>query len=238
MCETRAGEQIRELGALYGRLASVLAHGAAPCGGGRVTASKTAPLAVTLQPLSLRGPGGIVGEPQVIEDAWRKALGWTVAAWRGSLEETLPHVIKFLGNNIGWACDAYEEVPEDLRVVSRLHGQVTSAITGERDVRVPIGCCPIIIDETADELCGAKIRMSPWAPTIRCTTCGTTWGKENWLRLGAAMQGFAMPRARSAAQPADRESATPSAAPRRPAARPSAPPPGQAAAIDRSRPPD
>jgi hypothetical protein len=193
VCEDRAGEQLKALGTLYGQLASVLQPGAAPSGGGRVTTSKAAPLPVALQPLSLRGPGGIVGELQVIEDAWRKALCWTVASWRGSIEETLPHVIKFLANNVGWACDAYEEIADDLRVISRLHGQATSAITGERDVRVPIGVCPIIVDESTGELCGAKIRMSPWAPVIRCTTCGTTWGKADWLRLGAAMQGFPMP---------------------------------------------
>lgn len=193
VCEDRAGEQLRGLATLYGQLASVLQPGAAPSGGGRVATSKVAPLPVALQPLSLRGPGGIVGELQVIEDAWRKELRFTIAPWRGSLEETLPHVIKFLTNNVGWAASCYEDVPEDLRVISRLHGQATTAITGERDVRVPLGCCPIIVDETTGELCGAKIRMSPWAPVIRCTTCGTSWGKTDWLRLGAAMRGLPMP---------------------------------------------
>jgi phytoene dehydrogenase-like protein len=192
VCEDRAGEQLKALGTLYGQLASVLAPGAAPSGG-RITSSKTAPLPVALQPLSLRGPGGIVGELQVIEDAWRTALGWTIAPWRGSIAETLPHVIKFLTNNVGWACDSYEEVSDDLRVISRLHGQATTAITGERDVRVPLGVCPIVVDDTSGELCGAKIRMSPWAPIIRCGTCGTTWGKEDWLRLAAVMQGFPVP---------------------------------------------
>lgn len=193
VCETRASEQIKALGTLYGQLASVLQPGAAPSGGGRVATSKSAPLPVALQPLSLRGPGGIVGELQAIEDAWRKALGWTIAPWRGSVEQTLPHVVKFLGNNVGWACDSYEDVTEDLRVISRLHGQATSAITGERDVRVPIGVCPITVDESTGEQCGATIRMSPWAPTIRCGTCGTTWGKKDWLRLAAVMQGFPVP---------------------------------------------
>ncbi len=180
VCETRAGEQIRELGTLYGRLASVLAPGAAPSGGGRVTASKTAPLPVALQPLSLRGPGGIVGELQVIEDAWRKELRFTIAPFRGSAEQTLPHVIKFLTNNVGWACDKYESVPDDLDTISRLHSQAKNTVDGTRPRLIPV-VCRYLYDDGSE--CGERLRIDINRNVARCRTCGTRWGREEWVAL-------------------------------------------------------
>lgn len=194
VCEDRAGEHLRSLASLYGRLADVLTPGAAPANAGRVTTSKTPPLPVALQPLNLRGPGGIVSVLVGIEIRWLTANHFTLPGFRGSYEQELPVCIKVLVNQLPWACDEYEYVAEDLKLISGLHGQATSAITGERDIRVPLGTCPTVIDTTSGELCGAKIQVSPWSPSIQCGQCKTRWGQGvDWLRLGAAMQGFPMP---------------------------------------------
>jgi hypothetical protein len=192
VCEDGATTQLQALPALYGQLEHSLRPGSTPSSGGRVTTTRSAPLPVALQPLTLRGPGGIVTELQFIEDSWRRTLGWTVATFRGDYQQTLNAVVRFLANNVPWACGSFEEVADDLKVIARLHAQALAAVTGEHDVRVPIGCCPNVDEETG-ALCGQRLKVSPWAPTIRCGSCGTQWGRAEWLRLGAAMRGIPLP---------------------------------------------
>ena len=191
ICEDRATEQLRALPGLYQHLGHALQPGAKHVGG-RVTATHSAPLPVTLGPLDLRGPGGIVTLLRDIEDGWRRTLGWTVAPFRGNYQQTLTGVATFLTNNAPWACSGYEEVAYDLKVISKMHAQAQAAVTGERDTRVPIGACPTVDEETGT-VCGKRLKVSPWALTIRCGGCGTQWGREEWLRLGAVMRGIPMP---------------------------------------------
>lgn len=191
ICEDRATEQLAALPGLYQGLEAALAPGAAHSGS-RVTATRNPPLPAALQPLNLRGPGGIVTELQFIEDSWRRTLGWTIAPFRGSLQQTVGPVVAFLTANLPWACDSFEEVADDLKVIGRLHNQATSAVTGERDTRVPIGCCPTINEDTGAG-CGEKLRVSPWALVIRCTSCGASWQRDEWLRLGATLRGLPVP---------------------------------------------
>ena len=188
VCEDRATTQLQALPGLYGQLEHVLVPGAGH-GGSRVTATRSAPLPTALQPLNLRGPGGIVSMLRDIEDSWRATLGWTIATFRGDYQQTLGAVVPFLVNNLPWACAAYEEVAFDLQVIGRLHAQAQGVVTGERDVRVPIGCCPVVHEESGIA-CGERLKVSPWALTIRCGGCGTRWQRDEWLRLGAAMRGL------------------------------------------------
>jgi hypothetical protein len=193
VCEDQAVKQLRELATLYGRLADVLVPGAAPSNGGRVVTSKSAPLPAALTPLDLRGPGGIVSVLVGIEIRWLTAVGFTLPGFRGSYEQELPQAVKVLVNQLPWACDAFEDVADGLRKISSLHGRATAAVTGERDVRVPLGTCPTVVDETTGEVCGSKLRVSPWAAVIRCGLCNTQWGRDEWLRLGSAMCGLPVP---------------------------------------------
>jgi hypothetical protein len=192
VCEDRATEQLQALPGLYKQLEHVLQPGKDASQGGRVTVGRTAPLPVALQPLALRGPGGIVTKLQAIEESWRTTLGWTIAPFRGDHQQTLTTLVPFLVNNLPWACSSYEEVAFDLQVISRLHTQATAAITGQRDTRVSIGYCPTIDEETG-ATCGQRLKVSPWAPTIRCGSCGASWARHEWLRLGAAMRGLPLP---------------------------------------------
>lgn len=191
VCEQRATEQLQALPALYGKLRAALTPSAGHHSGGKVTATRHAPLPVSLQPLNLRAPGGIVTELQFIEDSWRRTLGWTVAPFRGSLEQTVGPVVEFLVANLPWACDSFDEVADDLKVIGSLHGQAHGAVTGEREAKVPIGCCPVVSEDSGAP-CGEKLRVSPWASSIRCTGCGTQWQRDEWLRLGAILRGIPM----------------------------------------------
>ena len=193
VCEDQAAKQLRELATLYGKLADVLAPGAAHSGGGRVTTSKTAPLPVALAPLDLRGPGGIVSVLVGIEIRWLEANDFTTPGFRGSYEQELPLSVKVLINQLPWACDSFSAVAEDLGKIARIHGRADAAVSGERDVRVPLGTCPTVTDQASGELCGSKLRVSPWSTVIRCGLCNSQWGRDEWLRLGAAMRGIPMP---------------------------------------------
>ena len=191
-CEDRATTQIRELPTLYRQLEAALIPGRTGSSAGRAPVSRTAPLPVALQPLNLRGPGGIVSMLLGIEQRWRIDLDWSYLPQRGGYEPTLDGTAKVIANNLPWACDEYKRVAADLMLISSLHGQATSAVTGERDVRVPIGCCPIANDQTG-AVCGQALKVSPWAPSIRCGGCGTIWQRNEWLRLGAIMRGLPVP---------------------------------------------
>lgn len=192
VCEDRATEQVRALPGLYQQLEAVLQPGHAGGSGGRVSVGRSAPLPVALQPLSLRGPGGIVSMLLGIEQRWRIELDWTYLPQRGGYEATLAGTAKVVADNLPWACDQYELVADDLKLIGSLHGQAHAAVTGERDVRVPVGVCPTV-SEGSGAVCGERLKVSPWALTIRCGGCGTQWGREDWLRLGASMRGLPMP---------------------------------------------
>jgi hypothetical protein len=192
VCEDRATEQVRAFPDLYEKLGRVLRPGATPTGGGRASAGRTAPLPVALQPLSLRGPGGIVSMLLGIEQRWRIELDWNYLPQRGGYEKSLAGTVKVIVNNLPWACDEYKHVADDLKLISILHQQADDAVNGTRDVRVPIGCCPVVNEETG-AACGERLKVSPWAPSIRCGGCGVQWRRDEWLRLGAAMRGLPMP---------------------------------------------
>ena len=197
VCEDRAGEQLGKFIDLYGQLEAALTPGSTPTATGHVSgATKTAPLPVALQPLSLRGPGGIVDSLLGIEQRWRHALNWHNLPLRGGYESSLKGCIPVLANNIGWACDAYDQVGADLKLINSLHQQADAVVNGTREQRVPIGCCPVVNDDQVP--CGEKLKVSPFANEIRCAGCGTRWGREDWLRLGAVIRGLAAPLAAAA----------------------------------------
>ena len=188
LCEDRAGQHLHELPGLYDELADYLQPGAAPSGSSRISASKTAPLPVSLQPLNLRGPGGIVGQLQSVEDAWRETLNFTIAPFRGNAEQTLAKVSKFLINNLRWACDSYAEVSDDLENFNHLHAQAKNIVTGERRHLVPVVCRYLYDDQTE---CGAPMRIDINKAAATCPTCRTRWGREEWVALFEATRSIA-----------------------------------------------
>ena len=193
VCEDRAREQLGAMPGLYQQLGSLLQPGATPSNGGPVSgATKTPPLPVNVAALDLRANGGMVSLLLDIEDSWRRQLGWTIAGFRGDFEQTLAAVVPVLVNAIGWACSDYEDVADDLATIRRLHNQASQLVTGNREQRVPLGCCPAR-DEQSGAVCGSRLQVSPWALRISCGSCGSSWPRDEWLRLGAAMRGFPVP---------------------------------------------
>ncbi|MFE9432349.1 hypothetical protein ACFYNA_15325 [Streptomyces sp. NPDC006640] len=185
-CEDKTGVRIAELPALFRRLdtTALLMRGARRIGGGG-SGSKTPPIPPRLEVLALVGPGGVAARLRDIEDAWRKALGWTVAPWRGSPAQAVPELVQFLANNLPWAADSYESVGQDIDDVRRLHAECTAIVNDEqRPGRVKIGNCPVKVDE---RLCWTPLTARADSHRVRCETCGTRWETlGEWRELRAA----------------------------------------------------
>jgi hypothetical protein len=187
-CEDQTLARITELPALFRHLDTTasLMRGARRPGGGSF-GSKTPPIPPRLEVLALVGPGGAAARLRDIEDAWRKALGWTVAPWRGSPAQAVPQHVMFLANNLPWACEAYESVGQDIDDLRRLHGDCAAIVNDERRPgRVQIGACPAQLD---DGPCAAPLTASAASHRVRCGNCGARWETlGEWRELRAAQE--------------------------------------------------
>lgn len=82
--------------------------------------------------------------------------------------------IRFLANNLPWACDAYDSVGQDIDELRRLHAECTAAVANERRPgRVQTGPCPTVLVD--GERCRAQLTAVATSHRIRCGTCGTEW---------------------------------------------------------------
>lgn len=190
-CEDATAGRITELPALFQQLntTAALMRGARRTSHGS-SGSKTPPIPPRLEVLALVGPGGIATRLRDIEDAWRKALGWTVAPWRGNPTQAIPTHTKFLTNNLLWACTDYESAGQDIDDLRRLHAECTAIINNDRKPgRVHIGLCPTPIDDT---LCGQQLTATAADHRVRCSTCGTRWETlTEWRQLRSAQEAVA-----------------------------------------------
>jgi len=174
-CEDKTAKRLTELPALFAQLnqTATLMRGATR-GGGATSGSKTPPIPPRLEVLSLTAAGGVATRLRDIEDAWRKALGWTVAPWRGSPAQAAPEHLKFLINNLPWAVDSYESVGQDIDDLRKLHAECTAVAANEhRPGRVKIGRCPTRLDD--GHLCQAELTATASSHRVHCGTCGTKW---------------------------------------------------------------
>lgn len=187
-CQETTAQRIRELPTLFRQLDTTanLMRGSRRPGGG-TSGSKTPPIPPRLEVLALVGPGGAAARLSAIEDAWRAALGWTIAPWRGNPGQAMPHLVEFLTNNLLWACSSYEEVGQDIDDLRRLHAECAALVSGEkRPGRVQIGACPVAVD---DGWCGTQLTASTGSHRIHCGGCGARWETlGEWRELRAAQE--------------------------------------------------
>jgi hypothetical protein len=187
-CEDKTSARITELPALFRQLntTAALMRGASRIGGGS-SGSKTPPIPPRLEVLALVGPGGVATRLRDIEDSWRKALGWTVAPWRGSPAQAVPAHAKFLADNLLWACGSYESAGQDIDDLRKLHGECTVIVNNEhKPGRVAIGQCPARIDDT---LCGQQLTATAASHRVRCGACGSRWETlGEWRQLRTAQE--------------------------------------------------
>lgn len=187
-CEDRTAARIAELPALFRQLDTTAAlrkgasRGSSPTSGSRIP-----PIPPRLDVLNLVSPGGIAARLSAIEDAWRASLGWSIAPWRGSPRQAIPHHVAFLGNNLLWACSSYEEVGQDIDDLRRLHSECTALVNDERRPgRVQIGNCPVRV---GDDVCWTPLTATASSHRVRCSGCDSRWETlGEWRELRAAQE--------------------------------------------------
>lgn len=178
LCQDRADTALRQLpgpDGLYAQLATRLAPGR---GGDSVvvSASRTAPLPLRLEPLNLMARGGVVTVLQAWQVDWHELLGWRHPRWNGGLQQQCDQAVRALRINLEWAASSHPAFADFTTEVTSLVRQCERQITGERPERgVPVACP-----------CGTVLRVTVSTPGCRCRGCGTQYAREEVLDLPLA----------------------------------------------------
>lgn len=167
------------------------------------TSKTTAPPPVRLQSINLLGAGGVVHTLQRWVASWYGDLGFQQPVWRGQHHFVvvidpntgrkvhrpgqLDNTVKALMNNLPWAVENRRDFDTFSNDVHRFVSDSEQAIdpTIERPPRVRIGRCP---SDVEGMMCGAILTADPYALSIRCGNCGTSWGRESWAALGDVLK--------------------------------------------------
>ncbi|GAA2803298.1 IBR domain-containing protein [Streptomyces showdoensis] len=168
-CEADTAQHLRALPALYRRVNSLAAlTKGSPTDAAIGSPNREAPAPLKIDVLSLTTTGGVVTELQTIEDAWRQTLGWPAGRTRHHTD--IDGAVTFLINNLRWACERYEEVGQDLRLIAQLHAQLTSIDTGTPPPKTFTVYC-------STEDCGGGMRVTLSTRHATCHDCGTAYSK-------------------------------------------------------------
>lgn len=177
-CERRTDENLLALPGergLYARLSASLTPGSGS-DGPSVSGSRTAPLPLRLEPLSLMARGGVVTVLQTWLIDWHDVLGFTHPRWKGDLQQQCDQVIKALRVNLPWAAAEHPAFAEFAWEVSAVRRQCERQVTGERpERRVTVQCS-----------CGQPLRITLSTPGRQCSGCGAQYGWEELRELPLA----------------------------------------------------
>jgi len=179
--------QLGRIPLLYRGLRAVLEPGRTD--GARVSGTRTAPLPLRVEPLSLLCRGGIVSILATWETDWRERRELRVDPARAGREQlvdgdqVLADVIKFLRVHLEWAIAEHPAFGEFAGEIREIVGACRSALGLTTDLK-RIGQCPA---QLGDRTCGRVLYADPRADEIRCDRCRTVWPKNRWLLLGAAI---------------------------------------------------
>jgi len=165
-CEAWLRDGLNEIEHLWLKLPDYLERGSS--NGDGVTGSRSPAMPANPEVMDLTSVGGIVTQLQVHEDDWRRARGFTATPWRGNLDQTLPGVVRFLRNNLTWACQNYEHTDDLAKDLRRLIGRCRNVVTGDKPERKFTVHC------TVDD-CGGPMRVSLNTREAECPTCYTAY---------------------------------------------------------------
>lgn len=181
-CADRLRTSLADIPGLYALMGAVLAPGATS-GGAHVSGTRTAPLPVRLEPLSLRARGGIITVLGTWEADWREIRGLTEAE-RGIGERDLGAIVLWLRAHLPWAIEQHPAVTEFADEVRDIVQQCRAA-AGLLPRMMRIGDCPALVGE---EACGAQLYADPQDDEIRCRRCRNCWPKGQWMLLGKTLR--------------------------------------------------
>jgi hypothetical protein len=177
VCLRATDRRLAELagpGGLYARLGGALIPGSGR-GEGRVSGSRTAPLPLRLEPLSLQARGGVVTVLQTWCVDWFDLLSFGYPRAVGDLQAQLDQAVSRLRGNLGWAAEKHPAFDEFVGEVRQLVAACRAQTTGERPERRVRVCCP----------CGGTLSITLSTEGRRCGGCSTsyTWAELRELPL-------------------------------------------------------
>lgn len=178
LCQEHTDQSLRQLPGprgLYAQLATRLVPGRGG-DGPVVSVSRTAPLPLRLEPLSLMARGGVVTILQTWLIDWHEHLGWRHPRWKGDLQQQLDQAVKALRTNLEWAATEHPAFADFAHEVSSTVRQCERQITGERTERPIAVACP----------CGTVLRITVSTPGARCRGCTTQYARTEILDLPLA----------------------------------------------------
>lgn len=179
-CQDRTDGILRKLpgpDGLYAKLATRLAPGRGS-GGPVVSVTRSAPLPLRLEPLSLMARGGVVTVLQTWLVDWHERLGWRHPRWQGDLQQQLDGVVRALRVNLDWAAASHPAFDDFARETAMLVRQCERQVTGERPERPVSVVCP----------CGTVLRITVSTPGVRCRGCDTQYARQEVLDLPLAQR--------------------------------------------------
>ena len=177
-CTERTDLNLRALAGvdgLYARLSASL-HPGSGSGGPAVSGSRTAPLPLRLDPLSLAARGGVVTILQTWLIDWHETLGYSYPRWDGDLQQQCDQVVNRLRILLPWAAEEHGAFDEFAREVGQLRRQCETATGGERAPRRFGVTCT----------CGATLKITIESPGKRCDTCGAQYDRQALFDLQLA----------------------------------------------------
>lgn len=185
-CADRLRADLVAIPGLYALMGAILAPGAI-AGGGRVSGNtRTTPLPLRLEPLSLRARGGLITTLALWETHIRAERGLSAGVERGITDRDLAAIVLFLRAQLTWTTEHYsqtEKFATDLRDI--VHD--CRAAAGILPNLQRIGDCP---NPLADgDPCGTALFVDPYAEEIRCQWCRRTWSRPQWVPLGKRLRG-------------------------------------------------
>lgn len=183
LCQERADTALRQLpgpNGLYAQLATRLAPGRGG-DGPAVSVSRTAPLPLRLEPLSLMARGGVVTVLQTWQTNWHELLGWRHPRWNGGLQQQLDDVVRALRTNLEWAASNHPAFWEFSVEITGLVRQCERQVTGERKERPIAVACQ----------CGTVLHVTVSTSGKRCPGCSTQYDRSAVLDLPLAQRAAA-----------------------------------------------
>lgn len=191
-CRARLGRDLAEIAKLHAVLPDLMEPGRA--GTQRVSGTREAPLPLRVDVLDLSLPlrgaeaisdphGDQTGHLPVVAvlDQWARD-------WRDTRDQgerlpvpTVPELVRWLANRLGWACDQHPavdefatEVDQKLTELRGVHG-----LTRLRH-RLPAPCpsCELL-----------AVYRDDGADWIECGGCGRLWSEAEWARLVTVLAG-------------------------------------------------
>ncbi|GGX40554.1 hypothetical protein [Streptomyces noursei] len=184
LCQERADRDLTALAGdegLYRALSLTLAPGAGN-GEARVSGgTRSAPLPIRLEPLSLSARGGVVTVLQTWLIDWHEQLGWHHPRWIGDLPHQLDQVVRALRINLEWAATEHPAFGEFTSELDQLVRACRRQVSGERpERRISVAC-----------FCGDTLRITVSTPGARCSGCGRQYTRADVLELPLAVRGMA-----------------------------------------------